>query len=163
MVHKCWIVNASPLILLGKAGYLHLLSNLAEVIKIPSAVVKEIGAKADGKVILDVLENHAQFLIVKDIDVPAEILAWDLGAGETQVIALGLKHNAERVVLDDLAARRCAKAVGQPVIGTLGSIARAKRLGHMEKAEPVIRQLCQTGLYASEDLIFWILKEIKEK
>jgi len=38
MVHKCWIVNASPLILLGKAGYLHLLSNLAEVIKTPVTV-----------------------------------------------------------------------------------------------------------------------------
>ena len=100
---------------------------------------------------------------MNDIDVPTEILAWDVGAGETQVIALGLKHNTERVVLDDLEARRCAKAVGQPVIGTLGLIARAKRLGHIKKAKPVIEQLCRTGLYASDDLISWILKEIKEK
>jgi len=162
MASKCWVVNASPLILLGKAGYLHLLGNLAEVIKVPSAVVEEIGVKTDGKFILDALDNCKQFHIMKDIDVPTEIMVWDLGAGETQVIALGVKHNTERIVLDDLKVRRCAKAMGQSVIGTLGLIARAKRLGYIEKAEPIIRQICLTGLYASEDLITWVLKEVNE-
>jgi len=162
MAIKSWIVNASPLILLGKAGCLHLLGNLAEMIVIPSAVVDEIGVKKDGRIVIDALRNHAQFHIVENVDVSTELLVWDLGAGETQVIALGMNRQCERVVLDDIRARRCAKAMHQSVIGTLGLVARAKRLGYIEKAEPLIRQLCQTGLYASEDLVNWVLREVNE-
>jgi len=162
MASKSWLVNASPVILLGRAGFLNILADLADVITIPSAVVNEINVKVDGKDIIDVVRDHTQFQISESIDVPNELLVWDLGAGETQVIALALKQQYERVVLDDLRARRCAKAMGLAVIGTLGLVARAKRLGYIEKAEPLIRQLCQTGLYASEDLVNWILKEVNE-
>ena len=75
MADKCWIANASPLILLGKAGYLHLLSSLAEVIQVPSAVVREVNVKPEGKSLLDAVEENTQFRIVKDAKVPREILA----------------------------------------------------------------------------------------
>ncbi len=162
MASKIWMVNASPLILLGKAGILDILTDLAEVVAIPSAVVNEVTVKTDGKSVIDILRNNTQFQISKSIDVPKELLVWDLGEGETQVIALALKQKCDRVVLDDLRARRCAKAVGLSVIGTLGLVARAKQLGYVEKAEPLIRQLCTYGLYASEDLVDWILKQVNE-
>jgi predicted nucleic acid-binding protein len=77
-----------------------------------------------------------------------EILSWDLGAGETQVITNAQSHGAERVVIDDLEARRCAKAMGLKVIGTLGIVGRAKAMGLIDQAEPVVRRLRETGLYA---------------
>ncbi len=44
MAGECWIVNASPLILLGKAGLIDMLSRVAGEIVVPQAVVKEIMA-----------------------------------------------------------------------------------------------------------------------
>ena len=38
-----WVVNASPLIVLGKLSRLSMLGDLAESIVIPEAVVQEIG------------------------------------------------------------------------------------------------------------------------
>ena len=90
------------------------------------------------------------------------MLAWDLGVGETQVIANAHRHGADRVVVDDLEARRCAAAMGLRVIGTLGVVARAKRMGQIGLAAPVIEQLRKTGLYVSEELVARILREVGE-
>jgi len=67
--------------------------------------------------------------VVDDEDPPANILSWDLGPGETQVISQAILHGADRVVIDDLEARRCAKAMGLAIIGTLGVVGRAKAAG----------------------------------
>ncbi len=142
-VPNCWIVNASPLILLGKAGYLHLIADLAGSVIVPSAVVNEICAKKEGIPILDELKRDERFLINDDETVPFELLAWDLGVGETQAIALAMQQKAKRVVLDDLEARRCAKAMELPIIGTVGLVARAKRKGIIDSAALIIEQLCQ--------------------
>lgn len=91
-----------------------------------------------------------------------DILSWDLGAGETQVIAHALAHNAGRVVIDDLEARRCAKAMGLEIIGTLGIIGRAKVMGLIDLAEPVVRRLRETGLYVSDELVQRLLREVGE-
>lgn len=156
------MVNASPLILLGKTDNLHLLAGLADSAVVPQAVADEIGAKADGTSILEALARHSQYGVVKDEAVSPEVLAWDLGAGETQVIANAQRHGADRVVLDDLEARRCAKAMGLKVLGTLGIIARAKRMSQLDLAAPVIGRLRETGLYVSEELVEQILREVGE-
>jgi predicted nucleic acid-binding protein len=53
-------------------------------------------------------------------------------------------------------AQRCAKAMGLRVIGTLGIVARAKRMGRIELAAPVIDRLRKSGLYVSEELVAWM-------
>ncbi|MEO5372188.1 MAG: hypothetical protein H7833_19135 [Magnetococcus sp. DMHC-1] len=40
--------------------------------------------------------------------VASEVRTWNLGKGETQAITAAVQLHADRVVLDDLAARRCA-------------------------------------------------------
>ena len=91
-----------------------------------------------------------------------EILSWDLGAGETQVITNARSHGAERVVIDDLEARRCAKVLGLKIIGTLGIVGRAKAMGLIDQAEPVVRRLRETGRYASDELVRRLLREVGE-
>jgi predicted nucleic acid-binding protein len=90
------------------------------------------------------------------------LLAWDLGAGETQVIALGIQIGATRVVLDDLEARKCAKAFELNVIGTLGLVARAKHLGVIDRVRPVMEQLACSGMHVSPALLNSILAELGE-
>jgi predicted nucleic acid-binding protein len=41
-MHRKWVVNASPLIVLGRINHLFLLKHLAEEIVVPAGVAKEI-------------------------------------------------------------------------------------------------------------------------
>jgi len=162
MAHRRWVVNASPLILLGKIGRLGLLDALSDQIAVPRAVAEEVGAKPDGAAALQAISAAPSFEIVEIETATPEILSWDLGAGETQVLAHALAHKAERVVIDDLEARRCAKALGLGIIGTLGIVGRARAMGLIDQAEPVVRRLREIGLYASDELVRRLLKEVGE-
>ncbi len=162
MATKRWVVNASPLILLGKANRLGLLSALAGRVAVPTAVAEEVGAKPDGKALLQAIAEDTAYTLVDHEVATPEILIWDLGAGETQVIANAQSHGAERVVIDDLEARRCAKVLGLKIIGTLGIVGRAKAMGLIDRAEPVIARLLETGLYASDELVRRLLREVGE-
>lgn len=162
MASKRWIANASPLILLGKTDNLDLLDTLADVVAVPQAVVNEIVAKSDGTPILQLLNRNPTFSIVNDEVVSPEILSWDLGAGETQVIANAQRYGADRVVIDDMEARRCARSMGLQVIGTLGVVGRAKSTGKIQRAAPVIERLRETGMYVSKELVKLILQEVGE-
>lgn len=163
MTRKGWVVNASPLILLGKAKKLVLLGQIGKQIIVPEAVVHEVSAKEDGQPILNFLKADARFMVQEKIEVPNHLLAWDLGTGETQVIALALELNPERVVLDDMEARKCAKSFDLNVIGTLGLVARAKHLGIIKQAKPVFQELFDSGMYIDSTLLNSILVELGEQ
>jgi len=157
-----WVVNASPLILLGKVEQIQLLGALAGEIAVPRAVIREISAKLDGERTVQTLTALESAIVVDDEVPPADILSWDLGSGETQVISHAVVHSADRVVIDDLEARRCAKAMGLAIIGTLGIVGRAKVAGLIGRAEPVIQRLRETGLYASDEIVQRLLREVGE-
>jgi predicted nucleic acid-binding protein len=163
MAARRWVVNASPFILLGKIEQIALIGALADEIAVPSAVAGEVGARSDGDRTLRAIGETPAFVLVDDEVPPAEVLSWDLGPGETQVIAYALKHPCDRVVIDDLEARRCAKAMNLGVIGTLGIVGRAKLMGLIDQAEPVIRRLLEVGLYASDELVERLLREVGER
>jgi len=142
MDNKFWVVNASPLILLSKAESLQLLSNMSESVIIPSVVTREIAAKKDGLYLLEELNKYDSFLIKDEEEVPVDILAWDLGAGETQVLVYAKRYGAERVVLDDLEGRRCAKVLSVPTIGTLGIVGQT--IGSVKSSTPSFRTFVST-------------------
>ncbi len=82
-----WVVNASPLILLGKIARLSLLAELSERVVIPHEVALEIEAGP-------VTDPARQWLAVEGRRFAAppdafdlRVVAWDLGAGETAVIS----------------------------------------------------------------------------
>ncbi len=105
MAPREWVVNASPLILLGKTDQLELLSALADQIVVPKAVADEVGAKPDGDRTLREIGAVPSFFIVENEAPSVDILSWDLGAGETQIIAHAIARASDRVVIDDLEAR----------------------------------------------------------
>lgn len=162
MASSRWVVNASPLILLGKVEQIQLLGHLAETLVVPKAVVREVTAKPDGERTIQTLANLDSAIIVNDEVPAANILSWDLGPGETQVISHAVLHGADRVVIDDLEARRCAKAMRLAIIGTLGIVGRAKAAGLIDRAGPVVQRLRETGLYASDDIVQQLLREVGE-
>lgn len=149
-----WIINASPLILLGKINRLDLLSQLPPFLIIPRSVSKEISAGPDADPAKKWLchPSSAQF-IKDDVSVLPEILAWDLGAGETFVISMAMQTGDSVCVLDDLAARNCAKVFDIPVIGTLGILLKAKVSGLIPVLRPEIENLVACGSMLSDKII----------
>jgi predicted nucleic acid-binding protein len=159
---EAWVSDSSPLILLGKIGRLDLMIGSSERLLIPQAVADEVAAKSDGIRLIAELSTEARITFVPSVIVPSELSAWGLGPGETQVIACARQYAADRAILDDLEARRCAAAMGIKTIGTLGLVARAKYHGRIEQAAPVLMRLRKTGLYVSNEVIARILQEVGE-
>lgn len=156
------MVDASPLILLGKIDRIGLLGALADELVVPQAVAQEVRAKPGGAPALDQIGLRPGARIASEVAVTPELRAWDLGRGELQVLAHAALVPGSRAVLDDLAARRCAQALGLPVIGTLGVVLRARRKGLIEAARPVIDHLRRVGLHASDELIERVLAHLGE-
>ena len=108
------MVNASPLIVLGKLGHLDLLSSLCAEVVVPEAVVREVCAgpvddPARRALEADELGRREPVLAVDSV-----VAAWDLGAGEAGVLTWARGHAGSEAILDDLAARNCARALGIP-------------------------------------------------
>jgi predicted nucleic acid-binding protein len=81
-----WVVNASPLILLGKTDLLDLLTGLADSVIVPQSVADEVGTKPDGTLTIEALVRNVRWALVKNDTVSPEVLAWDFGAGAIQII-----------------------------------------------------------------------------
>ena len=149
-----WVVNASPVILLAKAGVIHLLPQLCAELVVPAGVRDEVrtGRMADaGRAWLDTTGRS----FVREVPpVPHPALArWHGGAGEAEVISWALQNPGFIAVLDDRAARLLATRVGVPVFGSLRVIVRAKERGLIPLARPALEKLRGAGAYVSDALI----------
>lgn len=157
------IVNASPLIFLSRVGGLEWLCNLCSGrVEVVRAVIAEVAAGHDGQTIIDAIEAEQRVCVLDDIAVPPVIGAWDLGLGETQVLGHCLGQASVIAVLDDAAARQCARSLGIPVVGSFGVVLAAKRMGWIASARPVIERLLADGLYLRPSLVAEALAEIGE-
>lgn len=146
MTDDHWVFNASPLILLGKMGRLDLVELLNPGFRIPAAVAAEVGSGPSGDPAKLWLETSAiTGRVLESPQLPSELLAWDLGAGETAVLAHCRGYSGYRAVLDDRAARNCAAVFGIRFLGTLGVLIRAKRRGVIDRLEPELHRLVEVG------------------
>ena len=156
-----WVVNASPLILLGKLRRLDIVEALASSIAVPDSVLREVGAGLSKDETGSATLDWASACHVADVPLPVSITSWDLGAGESQVIAHCLA-GAQIPVLDDGEARACALAHSLPVIGTLGVILRARKLGLIPAARPLVDQIRAAGSYLNDELVEQALAQVGE-
>jgi len=66
MASDRWVVNASPLILLGKVEQLQMLGALAGEIAVPRAVIREVSAKSDGARTVQTLAALTSTIVVDE-------------------------------------------------------------------------------------------------
>lgn len=158
MTRRRWVVNASPLIFLAQIDALSLLKQLADEILVPFSVRDEVLVPKKQKLPIELPDWLS---LREDLPLPPEIAGWDLGAGESQVLAHALISGSE-AVLDDFEARQCARALGVPVTGTLGVILRAKKSRLIPAARPPLEELLRRGLYLSKELVEQSLREVGE-
>ncbi|MBC6423263.1 MAG: DUF3368 domain-containing protein [Hormoscilla sp. SP5CHS1] len=152
-------VNSSPLILLTEVGFLNFLQLVSEEVVVPTAVVTEI--QQYGEIVRAIAQTD--WLVVTEIPpAPEPIESRNLGAGESAVLAWGYFNPGREVILDDLAARRCAINLGIPVRGTVSLVIIAKQRGEIPAARPVLEGMRDCGLYLSDRLFYQTLTLVGE-
>lgn len=156
---KKWVINASPLIVLAKVDFLHLLTQLADEVIIPQAVVTEIMAGPVDDPARRFFQKQADFSIADRFPTSEEVLAWDLGAGETAVLSYALAHQGWTALIDDNSPRKCAQSFLIPVKGTLGVVIQAKQAGIINSAADVLIQIQNHGFRLNDIIIRDALRE----
>jgi len=132
---------------------LDLLQLAGEEIVVPVAVAAEIQRRGPTDPTAQAIERTGWLVVVETPPVPGLIQAWDLGEGESAVLTWASAHPGTEAIIDDLAARRCAAALGIPVRGTLGLVLTAKRRGKISEARPILEKLRQSGMYLSDRIM----------
>lgn len=147
------VVNASPLIFLGAAGLLDLLRIVDADVIVTDAVFEEVSAKGAADRAARTLAAASWIGRVRTPSSPESVLAWDLGPGESSVISCALGPERATAVLDDLAARRCARSLGVPVRGTLGLVLRGHQSGLVADPRATLEELRHRGMWLSDAVL----------
>jgi predicted nucleic acid-binding protein len=158
-----WVINASPVIALARVGQVDLLTLLPEQVVLPQAVAEELSRAPVDDPARQAVEG-GMFKISKTLSPPPELLAWDLGKGETDVLPYALSHPGWIAILDDAAARRCARSFSIPLAGTLAIVVLAKKHGVIESAAQVLHALRSVDFRLEDNIIREVLaRTIGEK
>ena len=80
-------VNASPLIFLSKGGLLDMLRLASEEVVGPAPVATEIQRRGPTDLTIQAIERTDWLVVVESPPIPGLIQAWNLGEGESSVLA----------------------------------------------------------------------------
>jgi uncharacterized protein len=156
------ICDTSPIQYLYQIGLLDLLPEFYAQILIPTAVVDELDrGRAMGVALPDVRSlRWTKMRAPESLDqVPKTS---NLGAGEREVLALGIQCPASTLILDERLARCYAEGMNRTFTGTLGILLRAKRESRIFQIEPVLKNLTQRGFRLSAKTYATILRQAGE-
>ncbi|MEQ9290453.1 MAG: DUF3368 domain-containing protein [Cyclobacteriaceae bacterium] len=151
-MHEVIISDTSCLILLDKIGQLDLLNKVYGKLVITHEILKEFGLRLPNWVEVRRLTNKSvQTALEQTLDL-----------GEASAIALAIENPSSLLIIDDLKARKMAKALNLRLTGTLGVIFKAKEIGVINKIGPVINQLIQEDFRISDNVVSEILRKSGE-
>ena len=152
------ISNTSPLLYLYRIGAINWLPELFDEVWIPEAVKNELLAGRSKGYDVPNPDDYPWLSVVNPKSMPSEWLALDLGVGEIAAMALALENPKRIVLLDDMLARRTAQVAGLQVWGTLKVLLEAKSHGLVDKIEPYITKLSESGMWVSAEVRQRIIK-----
>jgi predicted nucleic acid-binding protein len=104
------VINASPVIVLAKTGFLDLLRILGDPVLVPTAVVDEIQQAGQNDPAVKALGQASWIRVVDPGMAPGILQSFGLDPGEEAVLTWALANPVAEALLDDQAARRCARA-----------------------------------------------------
>ncbi|MCX6048897.1 MAG: DUF3368 domain-containing protein [Chloroflexi bacterium] len=154
MTNLTFISNSSPLIAFERLNRPDILRALTNTLLIPSGVRLEVfGAK-----------ELPAWVVERPITQTFANIAFSprLGIGEREAIILALEVGNCTLLLDDLAARRTAEALGVFVVGTVGMLVLAKKRGILPAIKPFLDLLNTFDFRVSPKLYTKVLREVNE-
>ena len=102
--------------------YSNILREGALEVVVPQIVIDEIHGHGPDDPTVKAIDGVDWLRIVPAPEVEPVVALWDLGPGETAVLSLALAEESSWAVIDDGEARRCARSLGIPCIGTFGLV-----------------------------------------
>lgn len=165
---EIWIVDSSPIILLGKIGLPHLLPKISGGVTIPQAVVDEVNQAPPedlGRKALATIIQTERTLVYEPGPKPA-VDAFGLGAGEAAVLSAVLDRAGYKMaviaVMDELRGRKAAASLGVPTLGTVGVLIRAKDEDEISRLVPHLYTLRAAGAWISDDFCREVARGVGE-
>lgn len=150
------IADTSALVAIAACDGLHWLDELFTEVYVPHAVFQE--ATVPGKPQADKLRGYLQGKVFTiDLD-DFVINTQGLGQGELEAMALYKKQHADRLLLDDLKARKAALHNHIKIIGSVGILLLAKENGLIPAIKPYLAIIQQSDAHLGKDLIAYVLR-----
>lgn len=160
------VSNTSVLISLSTIGQLSLLPDrFPDGVLVPPAVWKEVVEHGEGRPGAHEVAgvNWITVCNVKSREI-VQLLEMELDEGEAEAVVLAHEIGAEVVLLDERDARRAAKKLGLRVLGTLGILIWAKRVGKLPSLREALDALQnQARFRISRALYERALREVGEQ
>ena len=157
------VSNSGPILSFARANRLDVLEGVVEQLFLPEAVYDDIVvAGKDKPGAIDVA--HAVWMKrirLTDISAAA-LLSSRLHAGECQAIALAQELKLPLLV-DEREARKVARNLRIPFLGSLRILREAKHHGVITEIEPVVQELIRAGIYISDAVLRDFLREVGER
>jgi uncharacterized protein len=152
------VADTSPPLHLGRIDRLDLLPAVVGRVTIPRTVWGELVQAGTRSDVVAAIESATW------IDVIEDPIVHDIGLdpGETAAILLAEQLRADALLIDERRGRAVATTRGIAVIGTLGIVAGARRLGVLERAAPIVAELRADGFWLSDALVAEFLRELDE-
>ena len=156
MARPTVVADSSALIALGWVGQLAIRPALFGRIVGPPAVAAEAPHRQPGlPAWTDVREPN------RPLD--RRVVSAYIGAGETQVLCLGLELEGAWLILDDAQARALARELGLQMLGTAAVLVEAKRAGLLGEVRPTLDALLAKGFRLDRKVYDRILKAADEQ
>lgn len=158
------VADAGPLIAFGHLNGFDLFPEILGRVLVPEQVMRECLYNPDhpdaesiqsaiDKQWLTVVQCNSEYL---------GALPPSLGEGECAAITLATQQGCP-ILVDDKLARSAARQVGLRIVGTLGMLLKAKKIGRLTELETALVLLQSRGYRLSADLIEEVLILAGEK
>ena len=142
------VANSTPLIELSKIHRLDILRDVYGKIIIPEEVYSEVVIQGKGQPGAAEV-GAAMWIDVRAVTQKGKVMNLHankrLDLGECGAIILAEEIHAQRIIIDDLAARKVAQARGLPIIGTVGVLIVAKVRGIIPNVKDILDNLKKHG------------------
>lgn len=171
------IINASPLIILGKLNKISILIKIYKKLEITNKVYEEVVLKgieqnaSDAFIVKQYIDNKEIKVFNLDkkfLDISNKIqLIYNIDIGEAETIALALQLTQKEIIIDETAAREAAKSFGIKPLGSLRIllIAYQKNLISKKEIKDLIAKMQDSKYRFSPKVLieFWELFERLKK